>query len=178
MARAAEPGNEKSTNIADVEKNAVYIETQLKARGFETRLLSAEPQCVLEIILNGRHGLERRLGRRGNWGDAVVEVRNEDMAFVVSKARDEASDHHSGTRCPAAVMAVVQRFGRPVYAFEKFEAGVELARGADRRLKMAVVAQVETIDYIFGNVRNRGLAVTVFRNEGIPLQWLLSDKMG
>jgi acetylornithine deacetylase/succinyl-diaminopimelate desuccinylase-like protein len=32
-----------ATNIADVEKNAAYIEDQLKARGFETRLLTAEP---------------------------------------------------------------------------------------------------------------------------------------
>jgi acetylornithine deacetylase/succinyl-diaminopimelate desuccinylase-like protein len=32
-----------ATNIGDVEKNAAYIEGQLKARGFETRLLTAEP---------------------------------------------------------------------------------------------------------------------------------------
>ena len=32
-----------ATDIADVEKNAAYIEGQLKARGFETRLLTAEP---------------------------------------------------------------------------------------------------------------------------------------
>lgn len=32
-----------ATNVADVEKNAAYIEGQLKARGFETRLLTAEP---------------------------------------------------------------------------------------------------------------------------------------
>jgi acetylornithine deacetylase/succinyl-diaminopimelate desuccinylase-like protein len=32
-----------ATNIADVEKNAAYIEGELKARGFETQLLSAEP---------------------------------------------------------------------------------------------------------------------------------------
>src|SRR5580700_11851711 len=32
-----------ATNVADVERNAAYIEGQLKARGFETRLLSAEP---------------------------------------------------------------------------------------------------------------------------------------
>jgi acetylornithine deacetylase/succinyl-diaminopimelate desuccinylase-like protein len=32
-----------ATNIADVEKNAAYIEGQLKARGFETHLLTAEP---------------------------------------------------------------------------------------------------------------------------------------
>jgi acetylornithine deacetylase/succinyl-diaminopimelate desuccinylase-like protein len=32
-----------ATNVADVEKNAAYIESQLKARGFETRLLTAEP---------------------------------------------------------------------------------------------------------------------------------------
>ena len=32
-----------ATNVADAEKNAAYIEGQLKARGFQTRLLSAEP---------------------------------------------------------------------------------------------------------------------------------------
>ena len=64
----------------------------------------------------------------------------------------------------------------PVGAFEKFEAGVELARGADRRLKMAVVARVEAIDYIFENVaRNRGVSVTVFNNEGAARKWLFGD---
>lgn len=32
-----------ATNVADVEKNAAYIEGELKARGFNTRILSAEP---------------------------------------------------------------------------------------------------------------------------------------
>lgn len=32
-----------ATNVADIEKNAAFIEDQLKARGFETRLLTAEP---------------------------------------------------------------------------------------------------------------------------------------
>ena len=32
-----------ATNLADVEKNAAYIETQLTSRGFDTRLLSAGP---------------------------------------------------------------------------------------------------------------------------------------
>lgn len=32
-----------ATNIADVEKNAAYVERQLQARGFKTRLLTAEP---------------------------------------------------------------------------------------------------------------------------------------
>ena len=32
-----------ATNVADVEKNAAYIEGQLKGRGFETRLLTAAP---------------------------------------------------------------------------------------------------------------------------------------
>jgi acetylornithine deacetylase/succinyl-diaminopimelate desuccinylase-like protein len=32
-----------ATNLADVEKNAAYIEGQLKARGFDTQLLTAEP---------------------------------------------------------------------------------------------------------------------------------------
>jgi hypothetical protein len=65
----------------------------------------------------------------------------------------------------------------PTGAFEKFEAGVELARGADPRMKMAVVARVEAIDYIFENVaRNRGVAVAVFSSEGAALQWLLKAK--
>jgi hypothetical protein len=67
----------------------------------------------------------------------------------------------------------------PVGAFEKFEAGLELARGADRRMKMAVVARVEIIDYIFENVaRSRGVFVAVFRNEDAALQWLRSGKIG
>jgi hypothetical protein len=67
----------------------------------------------------------------------------------------------------------------PTGAFEKFEAGVELARGADRRMKMAVVARVDVIDYIFENVaRNRGVSVAVYKNEGAALQWLLSAKKG
>jgi acetylornithine deacetylase/succinyl-diaminopimelate desuccinylase-like protein len=32
-----------ATNVADVEKNAAYIEGELKARGFKSRILSAEP---------------------------------------------------------------------------------------------------------------------------------------
>lgn len=65
----------------------------------------------------------------------------------------------------------------PSGAFEKYEAGVELARGADQRMKMAVVARVEAIDYIFENVaRNRGVAAAVFRNEAAALQWLLNTK--
>jgi hypothetical protein len=67
----------------------------------------------------------------------------------------------------------------PIGAFEKFEAGIELARDADRRMKMAVVARIEIIDYVFENVvRNRGVALAVFKNEGVALQWLLSDKTG
>jgi hypothetical protein len=61
----------------------------------------------------------------------------------------------------------------PAGAFEKFEAGAELARGADPRLRIAVVAPVEAIDYIFENVaRNRGVAVAVFGSEGAALNWL------
>ncbi len=62
----------------------------------------------------------------------------------------------------------------PAGAFEKFEAGVELARSADPRMKMAVVAQVEAIDYIFENVaRSRGVSVAVFNCEEAALQWLV-----
>lgn len=65
----------------------------------------------------------------------------------------------------------------PVGAFEKFEAAAELARGADPRLKMAVVARIEAIDYIFENVaRSRGVAVAVFTDEAAALQWLLGTK--
>lgn len=61
----------------------------------------------------------------------------------------------------------------PTGAFEKFEAGVELARNADRRMKMAVVARIEVIDYIFENVaRNRGVSVAVFKSESAALRWL------
>jgi hypothetical protein len=77
------------------------------------------------------------------------------------------------------VLCDVTVMTNPTGAFEKFEAAVELARGADRRLKMAVVARVEQIDYIFENVaRNRGVSVAVFRNEGAALQWLLSASIG
>ncbi len=65
----------------------------------------------------------------------------------------------------------------PTGAFEKFEAGVELARSADPRMKLAVVAQVEAIDYIFENVaRNRGVSVAVFSSEESALQWLVGAK--
>jgi len=44
-------------------------------------------------------------------------------------------------------------------------------------MKMAVVARVEEIDYIFENVaRNRGVSVAVFRSEGAALQWLSREK--
>lgn len=67
----------------------------------------------------------------------------------------------------------------PIGAFEKFEAGAELSRSADRRLKLAVVTRVEIIDYVFQNVaRNRGASVAVFRNEGAALQWLHNAKNG
>jgi len=66
----------------------------------------------------------------------------------------------------------------PTGAFEKFEAGVALARGADHRLKMAVIARIEAIDYIFENVaRNRGVSVAVFKDEDAALKWLHSANM-
>jgi hypothetical protein len=77
------------------------------------------------------------------------------------------------------VLCDARAITNPAGAFEKFEAGVELARGADRRMKMAVVARVEVIDYIFQNVaRNRGVSVAVFRNENAALKWLTSTKTG
>jgi hypothetical protein len=64
----------------------------------------------------------------------------------------------------------------PLGAFERFEVGVELARAADRRLKLAVVARAELIDHVFENVaRNRGASVAVFADEAAALQWLLGD---
>lgn len=63
--------------------------------------------------------------------------------------------------------------------FERFEAGVELARQADPRMKMAAVAQADLIDHIFENVaRNRGAAVATFDNEVAALQWLRGAKAG
>jgi hypothetical protein len=73
--------------------------------------------------------------------------------------------------CDTTAMSV------PAGAFEKFEAGVALARDADPRLRIAVVAPVEAIDYIFENVaRNRGLSVSVFRGESAALE-LLTGRM-
>lgn len=39
-----------ATNIADVDRNAAYIEDQLKARGFNTRLLTAEPGTPASVF--------------------------------------------------------------------------------------------------------------------------------
>jgi hypothetical protein len=67
----------------------------------------------------------------------------------------------------------------PTGAFEKFEAGLELARKADRRMKLAVIARIEAIDYIFENVaRNRGVSVAVFKSESAALHWLHRAKTG
>jgi hypothetical protein len=61
----------------------------------------------------------------------------------------------------------------PAGAFEKFEAGAALARDADPRLRIAVVAPVEAIDYIFEDVaRNRGVSVSVFSSESAAQEWL------
>jgi hypothetical protein len=57
--------------------------------------------------------------------------------------------------------------------FERFEAGVELARQADPRMKMAAVVRADLIDHVFENVaRNRGASVATFDNEVAALQWL------
>jgi hypothetical protein len=91
-------------------------------------------------------------------------------ATIIAETKRRAIWH---VLCDATAMPA------PMGAFEKFEAGVELARGADPRMKMAVVARVEVIDYIFENVaRSRGVAVAVFRHEGAALQWLRSGRMG
>jgi hypothetical protein len=92
------------------------------------------------------------------------------VAAVINETKSREIWH---VLCDATAMTT------PTGAFEKFEAGVELARGADPRMKMAVVARVEAIDYIFENVtRNRDVAVAVFSNEGAALQWLLNAKTG
>ncbi len=58
-------------------------------------------------------------------------------------------------------------------AFDKFELGVQLARAADRRMRLAVVARVEAVDHFFETVaRNRGGAVRVFTDEARALHWL------
>jgi hypothetical protein len=63
----------------------------------------------------------------------------------------------------------------PVSTSEKYEAGTELARTADRRMIFAVVARSELIDHFFETVaRNRGASVRVFVNETTALQWLFS----
>ena len=88
---------------------------------------------------------------------------------IVTETKSRAIWH---VLCDATAMS------SPMGAFEKFEAAAELARGADPRLKMAVVARVEVIDYIFENVaRNRGVAVAVFRDENAALEWLFSAKL-
>ena len=59
-------------------------------------------------------------------------------------------------------------------AFDKFELGVQLARAADRRMRLAVVARAEAVDHFFETVaRNRGGAVRVFTDEAAALHWLL-----
>jgi hypothetical protein len=64
-------------------------------------------------------------------------------------------------------------------AFERFEAAVEFARAADPRVKMAVVARAEIVDYIFQNVaRSRGASVAVFSKEVAALQWLRVAQIG
>lgn len=61
-----------------------------------------------------------------------------------------------------------------VGSFDKYEIGVELARAADRRMKLAVTARPEAVDHFFETVaRNRGGAVRVFTDESTALHWLL-----
>lgn len=73
----------------------------------------------------------------------------------------------------------VSQLTPPPGAFERFEAGVELARAADPRMKLAVVARAEIVDYIFQNVaRSHGASVAVFSSETAALRWLLGAKKG
>jgi hypothetical protein len=63
----------------------------------------------------------------------------------------------------------------PVSTSEKYEIGAELARAADRRMILAVVARADLIDYFFETVaRNRGASVRVFTHEATARQWLFS----
>jgi hypothetical protein len=63
----------------------------------------------------------------------------------------------------------------PIGTSEKFAVGAELARTADRRMIMAVVAGADLVDYFFETVaRNRGASVRVFTNEATAIQWLSS----
>jgi hypothetical protein len=65
----------------------------------------------------------------------------------------------------------------PLGAFERFEAGVEFARAAGKRIKLVVVARADIVDHVFENVaRNRGASVAVFTNEVAALQWLRSTE--
>jgi hypothetical protein len=63
----------------------------------------------------------------------------------------------------------------PIGTSERYEIGTELARAADRRMIMAVVARAELIDYFFETAaRNRGASVRVFTHEATARQWLFS----
>jgi hypothetical protein len=85
----------------------------------------------------------------------------------------------SASRGTWLVLCDASRVTPPPGAFERFEAGVELARAADPRMKLAVVARAEIVDYIFQNVaRSRGASVAVFSSETAALRWLLGAKKG
>jgi hypothetical protein len=63
----------------------------------------------------------------------------------------------------------------PMGTSEKYQAGAELARLADRRMIVAIVARPELVDHFFETVaRNRGASVRVFTHETNALQWLFS----
>jgi hypothetical protein len=78
------------------------------------------------------------------------------------------------SRCMWLVLCDVSTMTFPMESvFERFEAGVELARQADPRMKMAAVVRADLIDHVFENVaRNRGASVATFDNEVAALQWL------
>jgi hypothetical protein len=72
------------------------------------------------------------------------------------------------------VLVDLTSLATPVGTFEKYQLGTEFARGADRRLTMAVVARSELVDHFFETVaRNRGGAVAVFTEEAAALHWLI-----
>src|ERR1700733_265848 len=71
------------------------------------------------------------------------------------------------------VLLDLTKIQTPVGTFERYQLGMEFARSADRRLKLAGVGRPEFVDHFFETVaRNRGGAVAVFTEESSALDWL------
>ena len=68
----------------------------------------SQPERVHEHgVVDGSAG-KRCLLRRGERSDAVVEMRNENVAVFVFHAGEQLGQHHRGIRSPVAVVAAVQ----------------------------------------------------------------------